>query len=129
MSILAQQLRKSLSKRVQRGFRGYPLATIAYYGPDERRASKIAVGIVLGEGQHVAELRRWHSEQSDVRFDQQIIREILEFVQEQAVRTVVGMERIVGCPHEEGIDYPDGAVCPACPYWTHRDRWTGEIVH
>jgi len=63
MSILAQQLRKSLSKRVQRGFRGYPLATIAYYGPDERRACKVAVGIVLGEGQHVAELRRWHSEQ------------------------------------------------------------------
>jgi hypothetical protein len=129
VSVLGQQFRKSLKKRVRRGFRGYPLATIAYYGPDEKRASKVAVGIVPGEGQRAAELRRWYSAQGDVRFDQQINREIVEFLQEQAVRTVVGMERIIGCPHEEGTDYPEGAVCPACPYWAHRDRWTGDIVH
>ena len=48
MCVLGQQVRQSLKKRVRRGFRGYPLATIAYYGPDEKRASKVAVGIVPG---------------------------------------------------------------------------------
>ena len=33
-------------------------------------------------------------------------------------------DRIIGCPHEEGIDYADGTVCPMCPYWQDRDRWT-----
>jgi hypothetical protein len=37
-------------------------------------------------------------------------------------------DRIIGCPHEEGIDY-EGAACPACPFWAGRDRWTGERVH
>ena len=37
-------------------------------------------------------------------------------------------ESIIGCPHEEGKDYPDSQVCPQCPFWGNRDRWTGEIV-
>ena len=24
--------------------------------------------------------------------------------------------RLIGCPHEEGIDYPEGHSCPHCPY-------------
>jgi hypothetical protein len=38
------------------------------------------------------------------------------------------VDRIIGCPHEEGIDYPDGAECPECPFWKGRDRWTGELL-
>ena len=129
MSNLARHFRKSLEKRVRRGFRGYPVATIAFYGPDEKRASKVAVGIIRGQGQDVAMLKRWHSEHGDVRSDPLVNREIVEFVQGQQVRTVTAVERIIGCPHEEGTDYPEGGVCPACPYWAHRDRWSGEIVH
>jgi hypothetical protein len=36
--------------------------------------------------------------------------------------------RKTGCPHEEGIDYPEGEPCPQCPFWTHRDRWTGKLL-
>jgi hypothetical protein len=43
-------------------------------------------------------------------------------------KPVVMSDGIIGCPHEEGIDYPDGQVCPQCPYWAHRDRWTGDVV-
>jgi len=32
-----------LAKRAKRGFRGYPVATIAFYGPSPERASKVAV--------------------------------------------------------------------------------------
>jgi len=24
---------------------------------------------------------------------------------------------VIGCPHEEGIDYPLGEDCPFCPFW------------
>jgi hypothetical protein len=44
------------------------------------------------------------------------------------VKTVAMTDRIIGCPHEEGIDY-EGPVCPHCPFWANRDRWTGEVIH
>ena len=37
-----------LSKRAKRGFRGYPIATVALYGPDDRAATKLTGGIVSG---------------------------------------------------------------------------------
>jgi hypothetical protein len=45
------------------------VATVAFYGPDNRRASKLTVGIVLAENQEAAELKRWFAEQGDVRED------------------------------------------------------------
>ena len=115
-----------LEKRAKRGHHGYPLATVAYYGPDASRASKVAVGIVPSEDAKVTELERWSSDISDVRIDPSINDEILRFVQRHQARTVVMSPGIIGCPHEEGTDYPEGEVCPHCPYWAARDRWTGE---
>ena len=111
-----------------RGFRGYPVATIAFYGPDAGRASKVAVGIVMTEGEEVADLRRWTSVDRDVRRDAAIAASILEFIAQFEVRTVVMTGRIIGCPHEEGIDY-EGSVCPRCEFWANRDRWIGEVIH
>jgi hypothetical protein len=34
-----------LKKRTRRGFRGYPIATIAFYGSNDKHASKVVVGI------------------------------------------------------------------------------------
>jgi hypothetical protein len=25
-------------------------------------------------------------------------------------------------------NYPEGEKCMQCPFWAHRDRWSGEIV-
>ena len=129
MSIVERRLRKSLQKKLRRGFRGYPLATIAYYGPDDAHASKVAVGIIRGDKEPVAELRRWSSAETDVRLDTTINREIADFIQVQGARTVAGVDRIIGCPHEEGVDYPEGGLCSACPFWANRDRWTGDRIH
>jgi hypothetical protein len=30
-----------------------------------------------------------------------------------------------GCPHEEGVDYPEGEACPDCPFWAGRSRPIG----
>jgi hypothetical protein len=118
----------SLRKRTQQGFRGYPLATVAYYGPDNRFASKVAVGIILEEDGDVAFLERWFSQDQDVRTDPTINQEIAEFVDRHQVKSVGIADRIIGCPHEEGKDYPLGESCPQCPYWANRDRWTGELI-
>ncbi len=117
-----------LKKKARRGFRGYPVATVAFYGPDDAHASKVAVAIVDAEDAEPSALERWFSEEGDVRTDPAVGGNILRFVQEHAAKSVVMADRIIGCPHEEGVDYPEGQACPHCPFWAHRDRWTGEIV-
>ena len=119
---------KRLRKKAKRGFRGYPVATIAFYGPDDRFASKVAVGIVAGEGEETLALERWFSEGIDVRNDPEIGEGILQFIEQHDVRSVALADGIVGCPHEEGVDY-QGETCPKCPFWANRDRWTGKIIH
>jgi hypothetical protein len=116
-----------LNKKAKRGFRGYPVATIMFYGPTDQRATKVAVGMIAYEGADAEPLRRWWSEEEDVRQSRAIGEAILDFIQGHEAKSVVMADRITGCPHEEGKDYPDGQVCPACPFWANRNRWTGEI--
>ena len=114
--------RERLRRKAERGFQGYPVGTIAFYGPDNVRASKVAVGIVHRDGESVREMEKWLSEVLDVRADDVIGSQVLEFLQRHQVRTVVLGDGILGCPHEEGPDYPLGGVCPRCPYWAGRER-------
>ena len=118
-----------LRKKARRGFHGYPVATIAFYGPDDTKATKVAVGIVLREDAEPDVLERWFSEAEDVRYSIRIGEEILRFIQRHEAKSVAMADRIIGCPHEEGIDYPEGEVCPKCPFWVGRDRWTGHPIH
>ena len=118
----------AIRKKAKRGFRGYPVATVALYGPTDELASKVAVGIIHGEGQEADPLKRWFSKDVDIRMDEAIEREIVEFIRAQSAHTVVMSDDIMGCPHEEGIDYPEGASCPECPYWAGRDRFTKERI-
>lgn len=61
---------------------GYPIATIAYYGPDDQFASKVVVGILLSEqDEEVSDLRRWFAKQQDVRRDLTVTKEILDFIE------------------------------------------------
>ena len=120
---------KALRKRAKKGLRGFPVATIAFYGPDDSRASKVAVGIILKEGGEAEILERWYSDIADVRIDTHINEQILKFIRAHEVASVALVDRIIGCPHEEGIDYPSGERCPKCPFWVARDRWSGNIVH
>lgn len=116
-----------LEKQSRRGFRGYPVATVAFYGPDDQHATKVAVGIVRTEGAEADPLERWSSVGTDVRSDVAIGRQISEFVAIHGAKSVVLVDRVIGCPHEEGSDYPEGAACPQCPFWANRDRWSGEL--
>jgi hypothetical protein len=116
-----------LQKKARRGFQGYPVATIAFYGPDDTRASKVAVCIMIGEDKPPAAMERWFSA-ADLRHDPLVGEQILAFIQQHQAKSVVVADRILGCPHEEGIDYREGEACPQCPFWARRNRWTGEAL-
>ena len=107
----------------------YPLATISAYGPDNRRATKLVVGILRRAGQKDANsIRSWTSDASDVRNDPVIASELADWLRSQGVKDTVSHDRIIGCPHEAGIDYPMGRACPQCPFWASIDRFTHERI-
>jgi hypothetical protein len=119
--------RKWLEKKAKRGVRSYPVGTIAFYGPDNRCATKAVASVVPDPESEPAELRRWFVETGDVRTDDTILAEIITFLRAHEVHSVAMVDGILGCPHEEGIDYPEGGICPHCPYWAGRSRWTGKL--
>jgi hypothetical protein len=52
----------ALRNRAQKGFLGYPVATIAFYGQDDRCATKVALGIIFDEDDETRrEMNRWFS--------------------------------------------------------------------
>lgn len=48
-------------------------------------------------------------------------------LRKQGAKSVAMTDAILGCPHEEGIDYPEGEKCPHCPFWADKDRWAKVI--
>jgi hypothetical protein len=117
---------KSLEKKAKKGFKGYPLTTVAFYGPTDKLATKVAIGIIFNDSAEPI-IRQWYSK-TDIRNNTEVMEEILNLIRDNDIRSVVMIDKIIGCPHEEGIDYPEGVSCSACPYWSNRDRW-GESVH
>ncbi len=122
------QNKKLLAKRARRGSKGYPIATVAFYGPDNTRASKVVCGIVTKENSDPELMEKWFSDR-DVRKSEKTLGELIAFIEKNEAKTVAMLDEIFGCPHEEGIDYPEGESCPECPYWKNRDRYTHEIEH
>jgi hypothetical protein len=125
-------VKKSWSRRLRdkpaRSGANRSVGTIAFYGPDRSYASKVAVGIAPEPGAPVDILERWFDRGLDVRIDARIGTAVTDFLRLHRVRQVVVSDGIIGCPHEEGVDYPDGEECPQCPWWHGRDRWTGELL-
>ena len=44
---------KRLRKKARKGLRGWPIATVAFYGPNLSQATKVTVGIVPSENAEV----------------------------------------------------------------------------
>ena len=115
-----------LKKKATKGHRGYPHCHDPFYGPDASRVSKVVVGIVLVPDSDPDEMRKWFSDTADLRRDPAVNEQVYAYIKEHAVKSIAMSDGIIGCPHEEGRDYPVGEVCPMCPYWADRDRFTGE---
>jgi hypothetical protein len=91
---------KRLQKRAKRWFKGYPIGTVAFYGPDNSFASKVAVSVIPAEDEEAAALERWHSDTEDVRMSAAIGEQVWLFLEQHGVKSVVMTDGIIGCPHE-----------------------------
>jgi hypothetical protein len=112
-----------LRKFAKRRDQDYPIATLAFYGPDDKKASKVVLGIIASRGAE-PQLHKWFREspEADLRYDTKLQNTWIEILRREGVRSLAMMEEIYGCPHEEGIDYPVGQMCPECPFWAHHGR-------
>lgn len=106
--------------------RRFPLATVMMYGPTASRATKYVVAVIPAPEAEPAALQRWFVAEGDIRDDTRTADEITKFILEHNVNETVLSDRITGCPHEEGVDYPLGRECPECPFWAETDRFTHE---
>ena len=102
---------KRLRKKAKKGLRGWPLATIAFYGPNLSQATKAVVGIIPLEKAEAEEMRDWHVLRGDIREDVSIGQEIVEFIKEHGALSVVMTDGIIGCPTRKGsITTGNGAL-------------------
>jgi hypothetical protein len=92
----------------------YPLGTVAMYGPDDTSTTKIAAGVILHATAEPI-MMRWVA--SDVTTNPKVQQEMKDFFLQHGVKSVAMGEGNMGCPHEEGEDFPHGEDCPFCPFW------------
>ncbi len=123
------QYHHPVTKHTQRRAADFPVATIAAYGPDNTGATKLVVSILQRpDDRKPRVMQTWITETADIRADEKIGADIAAFISDWHVKRTVDADRIIGCPHQEGIDYPMGRTCPLCPFWTGIDRFTHEPV-
>lgn len=92
----------------------FPIGTIAYYGPDDKITTKIVAGVIKEEGAEPI-IKRWVA--TDVMTNRKARKEIDKFFKKHGVKKVGVSDGNMGCPHEEGKDFPHGGDCPFCPWW------------
>ena len=92
----------------------FPLGMIVYFGPDDKTVTKI-LGIVLVDAQNDPITKQWLGE--NIAENPKTISAIGNFFQKYCVSDVVMTEGVIGCPHEEGLDYPLGGECAECTFW------------
>jgi len=87
---------------------------VAFYGPDDKTTTKIVASVILRDGAEPI-LQKWMG--MDVVGDPKIAEQIKKFFAQHGVRSCVVTDGNLGCPHEEGPDFPVGQDCPVCPFW------------
>jgi hypothetical protein len=97
----------------------YPVGTIARYGPNNSQTTKVVASVIVRPGGEPI-MKKWFG--ARVADDPKVRRQINAFFDKQNVQSVVGPRNNLGCPHEEGIDFPLGADCPQCPYWAGKQE-------
>ncbi|MFZ1984317.1 MAG: hypothetical protein WAU91_07870 [Desulfatitalea sp.] len=114
-----EHLMKGLERRAQKGFQGYPLGIIAFYGYNDKIASKAVIGIIKEAGGSPEHTKKWVFEKGDLRKDVPSIKELFRYIESHDVRSVALTPGIYYCPHDPGIDFPEGGTCSLCPFWSN----------
>ncbi len=120
---------KRKKPRQQKKKRSHLAITVALYGPTDAVATKMVASAIHEVSGDTKEMKKWYSEgPGDVREIEAVVRGLADMIEKWKPDNVISPDRIIGCPHEEGIDYPDGTSCPECPFWAGRDRFTGGFI-
>tara|TARA_R110002153_G_scaffold17835_1_gene62116 strand:- start:7612 stop:7899 length:288 start_codon:yes stop_codon:yes gene_type:complete len=83
---------KRISKRVKRGFHGYPMISIQYFGPSETLATKVEVGFIQEENAEPM-LETFNSE-TDIRKDETVQTTIIKIIDRVDAKTVTLDENV-----------------------------------
>ncbi|MEJ2642000.1 MAG: hypothetical protein P8010_20750, partial [Desulfosarcinaceae bacterium] len=95
------------------------MGIIAFYGPTDQIATKAVIGIITNAGGSPEHIKKWIFENGDLRKDVPAIKELFRYIESHKVRSVALTPGIYHCPHEAGVDYPEGGVCPKCLFWSN----------
>jgi hypothetical protein len=79
------------------------------YGPDDKTTTKIAAGVVLRDGAEPI-IERWVA--TGVMTSPKVQQVLKDFFLRHGVKQMAMTEGNMGCPHEEGEDFPQGEDCP-----------------
>jgi hypothetical protein len=105
---------RAVAEYRRRESENYPLATVARYGPDDKSATKVVAAVFARDGAEPV-LERWVG--TDVDTSPMVRAEVAAFLAAHGAKKVVAAPEVLGCPHEEGEDFPLGEDCPFCPFW------------
>jgi hypothetical protein len=78
-----------LRKFADRGDQGHPIAALAFYGPDDKKASKAVLGIFASKGDE-PQLHKWFRESptADLRYDIKLQNAWIEIIRREGVRSL-----------------------------------------
>jgi hypothetical protein len=119
MQPTADHLMKGLERRAREGFKGYPLGIIAFYGYTDKAASKAVIGIVKAAGAAADNIKTWIFPNGDLRKDVPSLKALFRYIEAHQVVSVALTPGIYYCPHEPGVDFPEGEACPHCAFWSN----------
>src|SRR5687768_1343054 len=100
----------------------YPLGTVVFYGPTDKLATKLVASVIPAKRSEPTATSKWNTSNGDIREDPAIHTQLTAFLKKHSVAHAKVTEEVIGCPHDEGIDYPTGKPCPLCPFWANRPR-------
>ena len=77
---------KRINKRIKRGFHGYPMISIQYFGPTEVLATKVEVGFI--EQENAEPMLETFNSETDIRQDETVQTTIIKIIDRVDAKTV-----------------------------------------
>jgi hypothetical protein len=84
--------KKRIAKQVNKGFKGYPQITLAYFGKTADCATEVVIQFTLEEGAEVQEER--FSSETDVRENEVIQSALLKIIERANANSVIQIEGV-----------------------------------
>jgi hypothetical protein len=83
---------KRISKRVKRGFHGYPIISIQYFGPSEALATKVEVSFI--EQENAEPMLETFNSETDIRKDETVQTTIIKIIDRVDAQTVTLEDKV-----------------------------------